>query len=43
MAMPTPVLDAARVNALLRKALLDATPAAFPTVTAVAPYAISKP
>src|SRR5579859_2881782 len=37
MPPPTPVLDAAGVNALLRKAFPDATPAAFPTVTAVSP------
>jgi uncharacterized protein (TIGR00369 family) len=37
MATLTPVLDAAGVNALLRKAFPDATPAAFPTVTAVFP------
>ncbi|HEX2817876.1 MAG TPA: PaaI family thioesterase [Phenylobacterium sp.] len=37
MAMPTPVLDAAGVNALLRKAFPDATPAAFPEVTLVSP------
>jgi uncharacterized protein (TIGR00369 family) len=37
MAMPMPVLDAAGVNALLRKAFPDALPAAFPTVTRVAP------
>jgi uncharacterized protein (TIGR00369 family) len=33
----TPVLDAAGVNALLRKAFPDATPVAFPTVTEVSP------
>jgi uncharacterized protein (TIGR00369 family) len=37
MAMPTPVLDAAGVNALLRKAFPDATPTAFPEVTEVSP------
>jgi uncharacterized protein (TIGR00369 family) len=37
MATPTPVLDAAGVNALLRKAFPDATPAAFPDVTEVSP------
>jgi uncharacterized protein (TIGR00369 family) len=37
MAMPTPVLDAAGVNALLRKAFPGATPAAFPDVTEVSP------
>jgi uncharacterized protein (TIGR00369 family) len=37
MAMPTPVLDAAGVNALLRKAFPDATPAAFPDVIEVSP------
>jgi uncharacterized protein (TIGR00369 family) len=37
MAIPTPVLDAAGVNALLRKAFPDALPAAFPTVLAVWP------
>src|SRR4051812_34065824 len=37
MSAPVPVLDAAGVNALLRKAFPDATPAAFPTVTEVAP------
>jgi uncharacterized protein (TIGR00369 family) len=37
MAMPTPVLDAAGVNALLRKAFPDATPVAFPLVTEVSP------
>jgi uncharacterized protein (TIGR00369 family) len=37
MAKLTPVLDAAGVNALLRKAFPDASPAAFPTVTAVSP------
>ena len=35
--MPTPVLDAAGVNALLRKAFPGATPAAFPDVTEVSP------
>jgi uncharacterized protein (TIGR00369 family) len=35
--MPTPVLDAEGVNALLRKAFPDAVPAAFPTVTEVSP------
>jgi len=35
--MPDPVLDAAGVNALLRKAFPDAAPVAFPTVTEVAP------
>ncbi len=35
MAFLTSVLDAAGVNALLRKAFPDATPAAFPTVTEV--------
>jgi uncharacterized protein (TIGR00369 family) len=37
MATLTPVLDAAGVNALLRKAFPDAAPVAFPTVTAVSP------
>jgi uncharacterized protein (TIGR00369 family) len=37
MAMPPPVLDAAGVNALLRKAFPGATPAAFPDVTEVSP------
>ena len=37
MATLTPVLDAPGVNALLRKAFPDAVPAAFPTVTEVAP------
>ncbi|MGZ3377166.1 MAG: PaaI family thioesterase [Phenylobacterium sp.] len=37
MAELTPVLDAAGVNALLRKAFPDAAPAAFPTVLEVAP------
>jgi uncharacterized protein (TIGR00369 family) len=37
MVMPTPVLDAAGVNALLRKAFPGATPAAFPEVTEVTP------
>jgi uncharacterized protein (TIGR00369 family) len=37
MTMPDPVLDAAGVNALLRKAFPDAAPVAFPTVTEVAP------
>jgi uncharacterized protein (TIGR00369 family) len=37
MTMPTPVLDAAGVNALLRKAFPDATPVAFPQVTEVSP------
>src|SRR5512143_3607333 len=37
MAMPTPVLDAAGVNALLRKAFPDATPVAFPSVLEVTP------
>ena len=37
MAELTPVLDAAGVNALLRKAFPDAVPAAFPTVLEVAP------
>src|SRR6201989_2420491 len=37
MATLTPVLDAAGVNALLRKAFPDATPVAFPTVTEVGP------
>ncbi len=35
--MPTPVLDAAGVNALLRKAFPDAAPVGFPTVTEVSP------
>ena len=35
--MPTPVLDAAGVNALLRKAFPDATPVAFPDVVEVSP------
>ena len=35
--MPTPVLDADGVNALLRKAFPGAPPAAFPTVLEVAP------
>ena len=37
MAAPIPVLDAAGVNALLRKAFPDALPAAFPTVSEVTP------
>jgi uncharacterized protein (TIGR00369 family) len=37
MAYPTPVLDAAGVNTLLRKAFPDAEPVAFPTVVAVSP------
>jgi uncharacterized protein (TIGR00369 family) len=37
MAAPIPVLDAAGVNALLRKAFPGAAPVAFPTVTEVAP------
>jgi uncharacterized protein (TIGR00369 family) len=37
MTIPEPVLDAAGVNALLRKAFPGAPPAAFPTVTEVAP------
>jgi uncharacterized protein (TIGR00369 family) len=37
MATPIPVLDAAGVNALLRKAFPDAEPVAFPTVLEVAP------
>jgi len=37
MAELTPVLDAAGVNALLRKAFPGAKPEAFPTVLAVAP------
>jgi uncharacterized protein (TIGR00369 family) len=37
MAELTPVLDAAGVNALLRKAFPDAVPAAFPTVLEVSP------
>ncbi len=37
MARLDPVLDAAGVNALLRKAFPDAVPAAFPTVETVAP------
>ncbi|MFI4950993.1 MAG: PaaI family thioesterase [Caulobacterales bacterium] len=37
MPAPKPVLDAAGVNALLRKAFPDAEPAAFPTVVEVAP------
>src|ERR1700709_1666525 len=37
MAMPIPVLDAAGVNALLRKAFPGATPAAFPDVVEVSP------
>jgi uncharacterized protein (TIGR00369 family) len=37
MAPPTPVLDAAGVNALLRKAFPEAPPAAFPTVVEVTP------
>lgn len=37
MAMLTPVLDAAGVNALLRKAFPGATPAAFPHVVEVSP------
>jgi len=41
MATLTPVLDAEGVNALLRKAFPDATPAAFPTVTAVSPGRVS--
>src|SRR5436309_1804174 len=41
MAELTPVLDAAGVNALLRKAFPDAVPAAFPTVLDVAPGRVS--
>jgi uncharacterized protein (TIGR00369 family) len=37
MAQLVPVLDAAGVNALLRRAFPDATPVAFPTVTEVGP------
>ena len=37
MATPTPVLDAAGVNALLRKAFPGAEPTAFPTVLEVSP------
>lgn len=37
MPAPMPVLDAAGVNVLLRKAFPDAAPAAFPTVTEVTP------
>src|SRR5258708_38496665 len=37
MAAPIPLLDAAGVNALLRKAFPGATPEAFPTVVEVAP------
>lgn len=37
MADPIPILDAAGVNALLRKAFPDAAPLAFPTVTDVGP------
>jgi uncharacterized protein (TIGR00369 family) len=37
MADPIPMLDAAGVNALLRKAFPDAAPLAFPTVTDVGP------
>lgn len=37
MAHPQPVLDAAGVNALLRRAFPDAQPAAFPNVLEVAP------
>ena len=37
MAAPIPVLDAAGVNALLRKAFPGAAPVAFPTVTEVTP------
>ncbi|HEY2356980.1 MAG TPA: PaaI family thioesterase [Phenylobacterium sp.] len=37
MAAPTPLLDAAGVNALLKKAFPDATPDAFPTVLEVSP------
>src|SRR3978361_396217 len=37
MAELTPVLDAAGVNALLRKAFPGAAPAAFPTVVEVSP------
>jgi hypothetical protein len=37
MAELVPVLDAAGVNALLRKAFPDARPDAFPTVLEVAP------
>jgi uncharacterized protein (TIGR00369 family) len=39
--MPTPVLDAAGVNALLQKAFPGAPPAAFPTVTEVSPGRVS--
>ena len=37
MAQPAPLLDAAGVNALLRKAFPGAEPEAFPTVLEVAP------
>ncbi|HEX5264667.1 MAG TPA: PaaI family thioesterase [Phenylobacterium sp.] len=37
MAALTPLLDAAGVNALLKKAFPDATPEAFPTVLEVSP------
>jgi uncharacterized protein (TIGR00369 family) len=37
MAMPIPMLDAAGVNALLRKAFPEAAPGAFPTVVEVSP------
>jgi uncharacterized protein (TIGR00369 family) len=37
MTAPSPLLDAAGVNALLQKAFPDAPPAAFPTVLEVAP------
>ena len=37
MTAPTPLLDTAGVNALLKKAFPDATPDAFPTVLEVGP------
>jgi uncharacterized protein (TIGR00369 family) len=37
MTAPSPLLDAAGVNALLKKAFPGAPPAAFPTVLAVSP------
>jgi uncharacterized protein (TIGR00369 family) len=37
MSSPIPKLDAAGVNALLRRAFPDATPSAFPTVVEVGP------
>ncbi len=41
MSPPVPKLDAAAVNALLRRAFPDAQPVGFPTVTVVAPGRVS--